>query len=106
MASRGSVIPLFAGQIKAGKPLTVTDPDIVLAERLLEWLKHDWIQRAECAGNIISLPDIYQYGPNAIRDAKTARRIAKVLEEHHHLTRLDGWESQDAKSRKEVWRVR
>ena len=26
MASRGSVIPLFVGQIKAGKPLTLTDP--------------------------------------------------------------------------------
>jgi UDP-glucose 4-epimerase len=26
MASRGSVIPLFAEQIRAGKPLTVTDP--------------------------------------------------------------------------------
>ena len=26
MASRGSVIPLFIEQIKAGKPLTVTDP--------------------------------------------------------------------------------
>ncbi len=26
MASRGSVIPLFVSQIKAGRPLTVTDP--------------------------------------------------------------------------------
>ncbi len=26
MASRGSVIPLFVEQIKAGKPLTITDP--------------------------------------------------------------------------------
>ncbi len=28
MASRGSVIPLFVDQIKAGKPLTVTDPSM------------------------------------------------------------------------------
>ncbi len=28
MASRGSVIPLFTSQIKSGKPLTVTDPEM------------------------------------------------------------------------------
>jgi UDP-glucose 4-epimerase len=28
MASRGSVIPLFSGQLKSGKALTVTDPDM------------------------------------------------------------------------------
>jgi UDP-glucose 4-epimerase len=28
MASRGSVIPLFVSQIKAGRPLTITDPDM------------------------------------------------------------------------------
>jgi len=28
MASRGSVIPLFVDQIKAGKPLTITDPNM------------------------------------------------------------------------------
>jgi UDP-glucose 4-epimerase len=28
MASRGSVIPLFVAQIKAGKPITITDPDM------------------------------------------------------------------------------
>lgn len=28
MASRGSVIPLFVSQLRAGKPLTVTDPDM------------------------------------------------------------------------------
>ncbi len=28
MASRGSVIPLFINQIKSGKPLTITDPNM------------------------------------------------------------------------------
>ena len=28
MASRGSVIPLFIEQIKAGKSLTITDPEM------------------------------------------------------------------------------
>ena len=28
MASRGSVIPLFVGQLKGGKPLTITDPNM------------------------------------------------------------------------------
>lgn len=28
MASRGSVIPLFISQIKSGKPITITDPDM------------------------------------------------------------------------------
>ena len=28
MASRGSVIPLFIDKIKAGEPLTITDPDM------------------------------------------------------------------------------
>jgi UDP-glucose 4-epimerase len=28
MASRGSVIPLFVSQIKSGKPITITDPDM------------------------------------------------------------------------------
>jgi len=37
MASRGSVIPLFVDQIKAGKPLTITDPNMT---RYLMTLEH------------------------------------------------------------------
>jgi len=36
MASRGSVIPLFVEQIKAGKPLTITDPEMTRYMMTLE----------------------------------------------------------------------
>jgi UDP-glucose 4-epimerase len=36
MASRGSVIPLFVNQIKAGKPLSITDPDMTRFMMTLE----------------------------------------------------------------------
>jgi UDP-glucose 4-epimerase len=36
MASRGSVIPLFVEQIKAGKPLTITDPNMTRFMMTLE----------------------------------------------------------------------
>lgn len=36
MASRGSVIPLFIDQIKAGKPLTITDPNMTRFMMTLE----------------------------------------------------------------------
>lgn len=36
MASRGSVIPLFVDLIKAGKPLTVTNPDMTRFMMTLE----------------------------------------------------------------------
>ena len=36
MASRGSVIPLFAEQIRAGKPITITDPNMTRFMMTLE----------------------------------------------------------------------
>ena len=36
MASRGSVIPLFVDQIQAGKPITITDPDMTRFMMTLE----------------------------------------------------------------------
>ncbi len=76
----------------------VTDPDLALAERLLRWIHSTWKEK------LISLPDIYQKGPRAIRDGKAARRIVLILQEHGWLEEVDRSSVAGAK-RREVWRV-
>ncbi|HRC26318.1 MAG TPA: hypothetical protein PKX87_02685, partial [Alphaproteobacteria bacterium] len=75
------------------------DPDIALAERLLGWLCNSWEH------DLVSLPDIYQRGLNAISDKKTAVRIVAVLEEHGWLVRVQGGDFVNGTRRKDVWRI-
>jgi hypothetical protein len=74
----------------------VADPELVVAEATLAWL-----QQYE----VVHLAQVYQCGPNAVRDAKTARRILTILEEHGWLSRLDGGADLDGTHRREAWRV-
>lgn len=76
-----------------------TDPDLALAERALEWLRTRWSEPA------ISLPDLYQRGPNAIRDTKTARRIIAVLQEHGWLLDIEGGAEVNGVHRRAAWRI-
>ncbi len=73
-------------------------PGIANAERLLGWL----LAREE---PLISLPDIYQLGPNAIRDKRTAQVVVGVLEDHGWLSRVDGGAIVRNVRRCDVWRV-
>jgi len=77
----------------------MTDPDLVLAERLLEWLRE---QGRSYVWSVL----IYQYGPNGIRDSRIAKRIARILEEHHWLEPVVGGMVIDGKPRRDVWKVR
>jgi hypothetical protein len=75
---------------------SATNPDLVLAEKLLTWAQpHE----------VIYLRQVYQFGPNSIRDAKTARHIVHILEEHGWLVRIEGGLEIDGTHRREVWRV-
>ena len=55
--------------------------DLRLAQSLLTWLLGSWNE------DFVSLPDIYQKGPNAIRDKTTAARLVGILEDHDWLNR-------------------
>jgi Protein of unknown function (DUF3987) len=68
------------------------------AQRLLDWLLNKWPDR------MISLQDIYQRGPNFLREAAPARRAAEVLIEHGHLVPDEG-ALVGGKTRREAWRI-
>jgi hypothetical protein len=73
--------------------------DLVLAQRLLDWLHRQWREGA------ISLPDIYQRSLNAIRDQATARKLVNILVEHGWLEPIPGGAIIAGCRRREAWRI-
>ena len=73
-------------------------PEILCAEQLLTWLQN----RPE---DLISLPDVYQRGPNAFREAKTAREAIHLLEDHGWLEPVEGGAVINGTPRRDVWRL-
>lgn len=72
--------------------------DLREAHQLLTWLHTAW------AKPLVSLPDIYQRGPNAIRDKARARGAVNILSDHGWLVGpLAG--DVDGTFRREVWRI-
>ena len=74
-------------------------PDILLAEKLLDWMHTKWPL------DIIALPNIYQYSLNAIKDQATARRIVHILADHGWLSSMPEGAEINGERRKEVWRI-
>lgn len=75
-------------------------PDLMLAQKLLSWIKHSWQE------DLISAPDVYQLAPiSSIRDAKTAKRIISTLAEHGYLIQIPEGGVVKGEKRREVWRI-
>jgi hypothetical protein len=70
-----------------------------MAQRVLNWLLNGW------AEPVVSLPDLYQRGPSAIRDGETARRIVEILEEHGWLARIPQGAVVAGTRRRDAWRI-
>jgi len=68
------------------------------AQQLLAWLQN-WREPN------VSLPDIYQGGPNSIRDAARARRAVTILQEHGWLVALPAGAEVAGTFRREVWKI-
>jgi hypothetical protein len=68
------------------------------AKQLLEWLLTSWRESR------VSLPDIYQRGPNSIRDKKRAHRAVAILADHGWLVAAPAGDV-DGTYRRGVWRI-
>jgi uncharacterized protein DUF3987 len=73
--------------------------DLVLAERLRQWMHSKWTE------NVISLPDIYQRSLNAISDQATARKMVNILTEHGWLEPIPRGAVVAGQRRREAWRI-
>jgi hypothetical protein len=74
------------------------DPELRLAESLLEWLHAQ-------PGKVIGLRDIYRLGPNAIRQADKARRVMAVLCGHGWATPMPDGAEIEGQRHKEAWEI-
>lgn len=73
-------------------------PEIIEAERLLAWIG-TWPL------DVVGLPEIYQRGPNSIRDKKAAQAAVTLLEEHGWLIREPQGAYVGDTFRRDAWRI-
>jgi hypothetical protein len=73
--------------------------DLKEAQRLLTWLHVTWHQPR------VSLPDIYQRGPNSIRDKARAQRAASILDDHGWLVADPRGGEIEGTFRRKVWNI-
>lgn len=78
----------------------VINPNIELAEKLIDWLQNKWD-----GGEYISLPDIYQNSFKAISTRSKALGIINILEKHGHLKREKEPILIKGKKRQEVFKI-
>ena len=77
----------------------IADLNLQEANKLLEWLRTE-------RKKVVTLPEIYQYGPNSIRDARKARNLMEILSEHGYALPLNDEVEFEGKVRKEAYEVR
>jgi hypothetical protein len=72
---------------------------LLAAEKLRRWLSDEW------QGDVIGLPEVYQRGPNSLRDAATARACMRTLAEHGWAIPLTDGAEVEGKRRHEAWQI-
>ena len=99
MAAGTELAQHYAGEALRLQGGSQISAELRRAQQALDWLLNHWLELA------ISLPDLYQRGPAAIRDGKTARQVVTALEDHGWLVRIPQGAEIASERRREAWRV-
>lgn len=99
MAAGTELAQHYAGEALRLQGGSQISAELRRAQQALDWLLNHWLELA------ISLPDLYQRGPAAIRDGKTARQVVTALEDHGWLVRIPQGAEIAGERRREAWRV-
>jgi UDP-glucose 4-epimerase len=86
MASRGSVIPLFVDQVRAGKPITITDPSMTRFMMTLD----DAVELVLYAFRNGTNGDIFVQKAPAATVATLARAVLEIMQRPQHEVREIG----------------
>lgn len=89
----------YAGEAMRLFAVSAISENLRIAQEVLDWLLNKWGKPE------VSLPDIYQKGPNAIRDKLSASKVVKILEDHGWLEPIDGGVVLGGKKRRDVWKI-
>jgi hypothetical protein len=98
MANGITLAKFYAGEMLRLTDGASTAPESKLAAKLLAW----WQARQDPRCHI---SEIYQRGPGAIRDAKTAKPIVAILEEYGWIKRLPPGTFVDGAERRDSWEL-
>jgi hypothetical protein len=98
MANGITLATYYASEMRRLADGATVSPELKLAKKLLEW----WQARPDPR---CYLGQIYQIGPNVLREAKTAKRIVAILEEHGWIKRLPFGTAIDGAPRRDCWEI-
>ena len=93
------LIQYYLGEALRSFNSGVADPILQEANKLLEWLRTE-------NKKVVTLSEVYQYGPNSIRDARKARNLMEILVEHGYALPLINGVEFEGKVRREAYEVR
>jgi hypothetical protein len=93
------LVQYYAQEALRLKDMQSIDKDLTLAQRVLDWIQDKKYR-------YVPLQYIYQLAPiTEIRNASTARKVMKVLQDHEYIAVIDGGRDIEGTHRKEVWEV-